>query len=286
MMNVTMIARTASIVKEYTNETRQGRNGQFQSKQIMFSMACDRKYRTTSVVDGQQTQDNPTDFWLVKFVGGAADAMQKYATGKKADGKLVSRFLYMEGTFETYRSTKPVKGVMKGVNLGNGQLYDIPGMLTPDGDGLTQTIFVVDYFKFLDPNGNNANGQNGGYNQNGYVQQGTPIPAGAAPVAAAPVQQMTQPQTAAPVYQQAAPVAAAPVAAAPVAGIPAPVAPVAAAPANPAPVAQPAAATQPDFSSMMAGVAQQMAAQQAQAAAPAAPTVPTGYQPTSGSAPF
>lgn len=306
-MNVTMIARTASIAKEYTCETRNGRNGQFQSKRIMFSMAVDRKYRTTSVVNGQQTTDNPTDFFLVEFVGGAADAMQKHATGKKQDGKLQSRFLYLEGTFETYRSNKPIKATMKGVNMG-GVLYDIPGMATPDGAGITNVKFVVDFFKFLDANPNAGESVNG-YSQDGAVQYGAPAQGGYAPVQQgyAPVQQGAAPaQQAAPVAYQQAPAQqsytpvqqnAVPVQApaAPVGGIPAPVAAGVAPQAStaaPAPVAAPVAAPQPQapanggFTNMMAGVAQQMAAEQAQAGAPQAPTVPAGYQNTSGSAPF
>lgn len=296
-MNVTMIGRTASIAVPYVNETRNGRNGQFQSKRIMFSVAVDRKYRTTSVVNGQQTTDNPTDFFLVEFVGGAADAMNKHATAQKQDGKLVSRHLYLEGTFETYRSNKPIKATMKGVNLG-GQLYDIPGLATPDGAGITNVKFVVDFFKFLDANPNAGESENG-YTQDGgvqYAQQAIPAQQGYAPVQqAAPVQQTYAPAQAQAPAQQTVPVqqtyAPTQAPAAPV-GVPAPVQAGVAPQAPAAPVAAPAPAAQPQapanngFANMMAGVAQQMAAEQTQAAAPQAPTVPVGYQNTSGSAPF
>ncbi len=152
MMNVTMIGRTAKVVRSYSCEERQGRNGSFESKSILFSFACDRKYRTTTVVNGQQRTDSPTDFWLVKFVGAAAEKMNQYATAKKPDGSLISRYMYLEGTFETYKSTKPIKGTMHGVNCGNGQTMDVNGQLVPDGSGITQVIFVVDYFWFLDSN--------------------------------------------------------------------------------------------------------------------------------------
>lgn len=211
MKSCILDARTVAIVKELTVEQRQGANGAFESKEILFRIAVDRDYKVTRQENGKTIQEYPTDFWLAKATGPVAQAFADHCTAKKEDGKLVSRHLLLIGNFETYQKSRNVKETVQ-VNI-NGALYNVNVDLNvPD----TNTIFMVDGIKFLDrPQNAQAN--------NATVATATATPA----MPVAPVAQVAQPV--APVAQ--APVMqTAPVEAQPVAPVVAPVTPVAQAP--------------------------------------------------------
>lgn len=167
-MNVVMDCRTVSIVKPLTVEQRNGINGSFESKEVLFKIAVDRDYKVTRMVNGKPEQSNPTDFFLAKAVGNTAQAFADYCTAKKEDGKLVSRQLLLTGHFETYQKDRPVTQTVA-VNLG-GQMYNVDVTLS-----VTETnyIFIVDKMKFLDYKPQGA--------QTGTTQAvvvGTPVPVG------------------------------------------------------------------------------------------------------------
>lgn len=154
MKSCILDARTVAIVKDLTVEQRQGANGAFESKEILFRIAVDRDYKVTRQENGKTIQEYPTDFWLAKATGPVAQAFADHCTAKKEDGKLVSRHLLLIGNFETYQKSRNVKETVQ-VNI-NGALYNINVDLNvPD----TNTIFMVDGIKFLDrPQNAQANG--------------------------------------------------------------------------------------------------------------------------------
>lgn len=197
MKSCILDARTVAIVKDLTVEQRQGANGAFESKEILFRIAVDRDYKVTRQENGKTIQEYPTDFWLAKATGPVAQSFADHCTAKKEDGKLVSRHLLLIGNFETYQKSRNVKETVQ-VNI-NGMLYNVNVDLNvPD----TNTIFIVDGIKFLDrPQTTQAN--------NATVATATAAPA--MPVAQTPA-------------TPAMPAAQTPVVQAPVAPAPTPVA--------------------------------------------------------------
>lgn len=198
MKSCILDARTVAIVKDLTVEQRQGANGAFESKEILFRIAVDRDYKVTRQENGKTIQEYPTDFWLAKATGPVAQAFADHCTAKKEDGKIVSRHLLLIGNFETYQKSRNVKETVQ-VNI-NGMLYNVNVDLNvPD----TNTIFMVDGIKFLDrPQTTQAN--------NATVATATAAPA--------------TPATPATPAMPAMPAAQTPVAQAPVAPAPTPVA--------------------------------------------------------------
>ncbi len=156
MMNVTMICRTSSIVSPFTSEPRNGINGSFESKTMVYSVACDRGYAITSTVNGQQVKKQAVDFWLVRFNGNQAELMNQYATAVNQEGKLISRHLALFGRFEKYQSNKPIK--VKSITLMGDTVATDPNTTTAVPAYPESVIFVVTNVQFLDanPNGNNA----------------------------------------------------------------------------------------------------------------------------------
>ena len=145
-MNSTILrARTVSIVRDFKVEKRQGANGEFESKDILFRIAVDRDYQVSVTENGITGKKRPTDFWLAKCTGEVAERFNKYCTEKDSNGKLVSRHLLLGGNFEQYEKPRTVKAELQ-VEL-NGQLYNVTGDVNvPD----TRTIFVVNDIEFLD----------------------------------------------------------------------------------------------------------------------------------------
>ena len=194
MKSCILDARTVAIVKDLTVEQRQGANGAFESKEILFRIAVDRDYKVTRQENGKTIQEYPTDFWLAKATGPVAQAFADHCTAKKEDGKLVSRHLLLLGNFETYQKSRNVKETVQ-VNI-NGALYNVNVDLNvPD----TNTIFMVDSIKFLDrPQNTQAN--------NTTVATATATPAmPVAPAQTAPVAPEVAPaQVATPVAVQGA----------------------------------------------------------------------------------
>lgn len=150
-MKVHAIGRTARIVKPYAVEQRNGKNGTFESRMVMFSLATDRNYRqATTKPDGTVSQERHTDFFVCKATGPIADNFAKYCSAMKKDengnDKLVSRRISIEGHLETYDATRTEQ-----VQLNNGQIIQVS---LPE----ERKIVVVDEIEFLDanPSKNNA----------------------------------------------------------------------------------------------------------------------------------
>lgn len=152
-MNAILDARTVAIVKPYTKERRQGVNGEFESEEVLFRIAVDRNYKVTRTENGKTVTDYPTDFWLAKATGPIAKIFADHCSTVKGDGKLQSRRLLLEGSFETYKKDRVYENTVN-VDL---SAYGIQGLVPitikdvlPD----TNTIFMVSSLKFLDKNPN------------------------------------------------------------------------------------------------------------------------------------
>ena len=207
-------ARTVAIVRDLRVEKRQGANGEFESKDILFRIAVDRDYKVTRQENGKTISERPTDFWLAKATGNVAQIFADHCSATKEDGKLISRHLLLSGNFENYQNTRNVKAkVQPQVNI-NGQIYQLDLEVEVPVENNSNTIFIVDSIEFLDSNPANRtpSGSNAGATVSSAVA--TPVTASPVPVAQpaqAPVQQ-AQPvqQVAQPVAQPAQPVQVAP----------------------------------------------------------------------------
>lgn len=170
MKSCILEARTVSIVRDLKTEQRQGANGAFESKDILFRIAVNRDYKVTRQENGKTISEYPTDFWLAKATGNLAQIFADNCCHKKADGKLQSRHLLLSGSFENYTSTRKVN-VQPQVNIG-GQLYQ----LNLDVDvPTTNTIFIVDGITFLDSNPNTQQAVSG---TTVTAVTATPVPVG------------------------------------------------------------------------------------------------------------
>lgn len=176
-MKVHAIGRTARIIKPYAVEQRNGRNGAFESRMVMFSLATDRDYRqAVTNADGTISQERHTDFFACRATGPIADLFAKYCSAMKKDengnDKLVSRRIYIEGHLEKYNAKRTEQ-----VQLSNGQIVQIE---LPE----EREIVVVESIEFLDANPvKNNNGTTAQVIQAQPVAQALPV----APVAVAPV---------------------------------------------------------------------------------------------------
>lgn len=178
-MNAYAIGRTAKIIKPYAVTQRNGRNGTFESRMVMFSLATDRDYQqSVTHEDGSITQERHTDFFPCRATGPIADLFNKFCSATKKDengnDKLVSRRLLVQGHFEKYQATR-TETVQANVN---GQVVQLQVNLPEDRE-----ILVVEKITFLDANPSN---QNNGQAQATVVAQTANV-AQATPVATAPV---------------------------------------------------------------------------------------------------
>lgn len=196
-MNTSILrARTVTIVRDFRVEKRQGANGEFESKDILFRIAVDRDYQISVTENGITGKKRPTDFWLAKCTGEVAERFNKFCTAKDEQGKLVSRHLLLGGNFEQYQKPRKIHATPQ-VNM-NGQLVQLEfDMEVPD----TSTIFIVNDIEFLD----------GKKNAEAPVTTPTATIASVTPVASAPAQatapvQTAQPVQVTPVTQNVAPV--------------------------------------------------------------------------------
>ena len=89
MFRVNAVCRTVW-VKDLVTEKRNGANGEYDAKSILFRVASDRNYKRTIVKDGQQVEERPTDFVLCRANGGTAQVIADNCTAKDAEGKLIS----------------------------------------------------------------------------------------------------------------------------------------------------------------------------------------------------
>lgn len=192
-MKVHAIGRTVKIIRPYAVEQMTGRNGAFESRMVMWTLATDRDYRqATTNADGTVTQERHTDFFACRATGPIADLFNRYCSATKKDengnDKLASRRIAIEGHLEKYNATRTEQ-----VQLNNGQIIQIS---LPE----EREVVVVESIEFLDANPvkNNA----------GTTATATPVaqPVTQTVAPVAPVQPVAQ-TVAQPVVQAVAPVA-------------------------------------------------------------------------------
>ena len=151
MLSLSFVGRTVAITVPYRNEVRKGQNGEFSVKEIFYRVAVDRGYKITNANGDKQ---KATDFYLVKFTGAAADAMNQFASGKKvkADGTVgdESRHVYGEGTIESFPKARQYKKTFP-VELG-GKTYPVE---IEDEIIETNYVIICDRVEFLDSNPQN-----------------------------------------------------------------------------------------------------------------------------------
>jgi len=155
-MKVHAIGRTARIIKPYAVTQRDGRNGAFESRMVMFSLATDRDYKqSVTNADGTITQERHTDFFACRATGPIADLFNQYCSANKVDengqNKLVSRRIAIEGHLEKYQATR--KEQIQ-ANVG-GQIVTLAVDLPEERE-----VVVIESIEFLDANPvNQANAQ-------------------------------------------------------------------------------------------------------------------------------
>lgn len=203
MKSCILEARTVALVRDLKVEKRQGANGEFESKDILFRIAVNRDYKVTRQENGKTISEYPTDFWLAKATGQLAQIFKDNCCKIKEDGKLQSRHLLLSGSFENYTNTRKVQ-VQPQVNI-NGQLYQLN--LEVDVPNNNNTIFIVDGITFLDSNPDKTQPNTTATAVATAVPVPVAEPVATAPVAQTPVAQPTQtaPVTTAPVAQAVAP---------------------------------------------------------------------------------
>lgn len=134
-------------VKELVTEKRQGANGEFDAKSILFRVATPRNYTRTVMKDGQQVEERPSDFILCRANGATAQVIADNCSAVDAEGKHVSRHLNIYGHIETYLADRTFKVENMPVGI-NGQTYNLTFDTVQKVDG---HIFIVDEIEFLDP---------------------------------------------------------------------------------------------------------------------------------------
>lgn len=149
-MKIHAIGRTVKILRPYAVEQKTGRNGVFESKMVMWTLATDRDYRqATTNADGTVTQERHTDFFACRATGPIADLFAKYCNAMKKDengnDKLVSRRIAIEGHLEKYNATRTEQ-----VQLNNGQIIQVT---LPE----EREVVVVESIEFLDANPSKSN---------------------------------------------------------------------------------------------------------------------------------
>lgn len=186
-------------VKELQTEKRQGPNGEFDAKSILFRVASNRNYTRTVTKDGQQVEERPTDFILCRANGSTAQVIADNCSAVDANGKLISRHLNIYGHIETYVTDRTFKVENLPLSIANVGTVNVSFDTTQKVDG---HIFIVDEIEFLDPKPQPKVQAGGVTVSNVQVSTGQ-VQATTAPVAQAP--QATAQTTQAPV-QNAQPV--------------------------------------------------------------------------------
>ena len=141
-MNFNAIIRTVNLIKPYTVENKTGKNGSWTSEEALFTGATDRPYASTVVENGQSVKRRESDFFLFKVRGDLARVFHDNCELFDANGKLLSRRLFLQGYIETYSKA-------------NGASYNYVGyngvVRTHQADTKdTKVIFVVTSIEFLD----------------------------------------------------------------------------------------------------------------------------------------
>ena len=204
MLRTNAIVRTVWI-KDLVTEKRQGPNGEFDAKSILFRIATNRNYTRTVLKDGQQVEERPTDFILCRANGQTAQIISDNCKAVDETGKPISRLLALYGHIETFVQDRTFKVENLPVGI-NGQTYNLTFDTTQKVDG---HIFIVDDVEFLDPKPQpKVVASNGATVSNVQVQPATTATTVATEnatqaVAQAPVQAVTvAPQTAQPTVAQ------------------------------------------------------------------------------------
>ena len=147
MLRVNAIVRTVWI-KDLQVEKRQGPNGEFDAKSILFRIATNRNYTRPVMKDGQQVDERPTDFILCRANGATAQVIADNCSAVGPDGKIISRHLALYGHIETYVSDRTFKVENLPLNIQNVGTVNVSFDTTQKVDG---HIFIVDEIEFLDP---------------------------------------------------------------------------------------------------------------------------------------
>ena len=147
MLRTNAIVRTVWI-KDLVTEKRQGPNGEFDAKSILFRIATNRNYTRTIMKDGQQVEERPTDFILCRATGATAQVIEDNCKAVDAEGKHISRHLALYGHIETYLSDRTFKIENLPLNIQNVGTVNVSFDTVQKVDG---HIFVVDEIEFLDP---------------------------------------------------------------------------------------------------------------------------------------
>lgn len=151
-------------VKELQIEKRQGVNGEFESKSILFRVATPRNYVRTTVKDGKQVEERPTDFMLCRATGNVAQIIADNCSAVNEEGKLISRHLAVYGHIETFPQERVFKIENYEVDVeGETYVFDIE---TPP-QKIDGHILIVNEIEFLDPNPVKKNETNNSNNNSG-----------------------------------------------------------------------------------------------------------------------
>lgn len=146
MLRTTCNGRTVW-VKELVVEKRQGPNGEFDAKSILFKIATDRNYTRTVMKDGQQVEERPTDFILCRANGATAQVIKDHCTAvDPATGKLISRQLGLVGHIETYQTDRTFNIKDMPLTIENVGTVNVTFDTTQRVDG---HIYIVDEIEFL-----------------------------------------------------------------------------------------------------------------------------------------
>ena len=160
-MSTNILARTVSIIQPFQAITRE--DGTVY-KSIIFKVAEKRKYKQNYIDSktNQQVNGYKSDFWLVKATGEVAEAFNKNCTAVDENGKLKSRYLNIEGRFETYTKDREVTISVPAQAIAQyaGVAYAGADMVVKATVPQTNTILNADVITYLDPNPNRA--ENGG----------------------------------------------------------------------------------------------------------------------------
>lgn len=158
-MSTNIIARTVSIIQPLQVTTREDGT---QYKSIIFKVAEKRRYKQNylDTKTNQMVNGYKSDFWLVKATGEVAEAFAKNCTAVDENGKLKSRYLYIEGRFETYTKDRKVNVGVSAQAIGNYYGIALQGadLAIETAVPQTNTILNADVITYLDPNPNRNDG--------------------------------------------------------------------------------------------------------------------------------
>lgn len=185
MLTVTGMARTVEVIGEgLVKRKRTGANGEYEDSHIMMRVAVRRENSGRTVVEnGVSRKEYITDYVVVSANGGLADALNKCCNLRDADGKLISRHLFIRGSLNTYQ--KEAEFTEKQTVLVPIQGAD-PVPMQFDAKikkKISNSIIALDQFILVDANPMNNTErpvvQAGGVPVQANIQTATPVGTGA-----------------------------------------------------------------------------------------------------------